>query len=64
MQNNMLQICMPDSNTFKTSLSRGFYPVFEIKGAYFPDTREYPCSCPVQIHQLYIILQIIILSNI
>ena len=28
-------------------LDRGFDPVFEIKAAYFTDTWEYPCGCPI-----------------
>jgi hypothetical protein len=47
MAKDMFQISMPDSNALKTSPGRSFYPVFEIKAAYFADTGEHPGGCPV-----------------
>jgi hypothetical protein len=47
MDEDMFQIGMPEANAFKTGPCCGFYPVFEIKAAYFTDTWEYPCSCPI-----------------
>ena len=47
MVEDMFQISMPDANAFKTSLGCGFYPVFEIKAAYFTNTWEYSGGCPI-----------------
>ncbi len=47
MVEDMFQISMPDSNAFKASSGRRFYPIFEIKAAYFTDTWEYPGGCPI-----------------
>ncbi len=52
----MLQIGMPDANSFKAGSACSFYSILEIIGAYFPFIRKFPCGCSEQIHEFNIVL--------